>query len=282
MAKTPEEAPETVVLSEGKPRPVNAADLTQPNQELPTGLEPEPESVPLEQPLIEEPTEELEPEEVVEEPTHDPLKDTKAELTRTQQEVAKLKKTLDVLAAEKEFGQGAARQMPPADMPPPEFFSPEYLPNELPDKDPNWPQKYTNRRLAAERWVTNYERTKEEANNFADQNPDWPEMFPLMKEIQAEEPGRYEGRGALRSLYKRAKERKEAREAREKLQELEAQAIQTGVQMGKQSKGRGVVPPRGGSGGGMPATKGKYPADFYNWTSEAQDKWLRANGYFRE
>lgn len=249
---------------------------TSPNEELP--VEPEAPVVeePLEQPFTydeggEPPPEEPAPEEPV--ITHEPLKDTQAKLHQTTQELAEMKRIMQAIVAEKElrqpldFGQ---RQMPPQ-----EPVSLDPTPEEQ-----AYPHKYTQRVLGQFATALQQENVRQRAQSFAEQNPNWYDLYDVMQEIRREAPHLYQDPGSLSILHKHAQERKSLRETQAKLKQIEEASFQAGAQMGSQGKQRQVVPPRGArqtTGG-----RAKIPADFHTWSADKMEAWLRANGHWRE
>ncbi len=282
VTRTP--APQTEVVP-GPKREVNAEDVAPPNVGLPGQPIPEPDTgglvqqppMPtesLDQPGYEQPPEEPgEPEEPG--VTHDPLKDTKSALTKTQQELAETKRLMQAILVGREFGGG--QQHAPAPAGPPEWATQKYLPDELPTADPEWPAKYINRQLTVRDVVRQEQEDRKEMESFARSNPDFPEYLEDMRMIAAQYPGVYQGPRAIPALYNMAKERKRTKELEANQNALRDKAMATGAQMARQSANQPFTTPRAG-GGSVPGRGPKVPPDFNSWDANKMRDWLKQQG----
>lgn len=269
-------APQTEVLP-GPKRDVAPEDLAPPNEGLPIG-EPAPDTGgPIQQPPI--PTEPLDqpftiddsgerPPETPPEPevTHDPLMDTKAKLTKVEQELAEQKKLTQAVLVNREFSPPQQQQGPP-----PEWANPGFLPDEQPGVDPNWPSKFVQRQFRVRDIMQEEQANRAEMQRFARDNPDFPDYLEDMRIIAAQNPGVYEGPRSVHALYERAKTQRELTDLRTKQAELMDRATAAGAKAAKTRQP--IASPRSG-GGSVPRSTAQVPPDFKDWTTAKQKEWL--------
>jgi hypothetical protein len=278
-------APQTEVLSVSQPRPASAEDLTPPNEGLPGQQNPEPDSGGLiQQPPM--PTESLDqppfeidegqpPEPSEPEPTHDPLKDTKAALTKTQQELMETKKLMQAILVSREFG--GQPQAAPAQ--PPEWATPKYLPDELPTADPEWPSRFIDRKITLWQMRQQENEDRKEMERFARENPDFPEYLEDMRLVAAQNPGVFQGPRAIPALYSAAKKERRIKELEAKQAENRDRAMATGAQLARQAANQPFVSPK--AGGGSVTGGPKVPPNFHLLSTEDQKKWLVQAGLYK-
>ena len=272
--------PETKILSETKRGVTDPSEtssnpgLADPSQvaaeETPgLPLEQEPETV--DQPFTideggEPPTEEPSGDEPsADEPTGIPLKDTQAALTKTSQELAKMKEVLNFMVANAQMGGGQAPAIAPVEL------SPEPTEEERLD-----PTLYTKRMMT----VQEHKNTILEMQNFTDNHSDWVDLMPTMEEISNEEAvGTFQKPGGISRLYKRAKDREELLGYRAAMKDSADMAQQAGANMQRKKGGSAFVSPSGGGGG---RSKSGVPADFAKWDTDKQLQWFKDHGRYKE
>lgn len=282
-------APQTEVIP-GPRREVNAADLTPPNEGLPGQVNPEPDeggliqlppvpTEPLDQPQTFEIDETQEPQPPEPEVTHDPLKDTKAKLTKVEQELADNKKLMQTILFKRELEAmgGQDQFMPPQA---PGQATEEYLPDELPQNDPNWPAKYTRRQRETDKLERQQERERDEFERFMRDNSDFPDYMDDMRTLTTRNPGAFQGPKGLGVLYDLAKKERRIRELEGNQAAVRDRAVAAGAQLAKQSAGQPFVSPK--AGGGSVSGAMKVPANFHLLSSEDRVKWLKQAGLYRE
>ena len=281
--KKADSPPPTKILSQGPTHevtPEELAQMTSSNVELANQPNPEPPQAPQEPVEPEgqrfEFEEEAEPGEFPsEEPTGDPLEDTKRKLHETTQELAKMKKVVSAITAERGI-QDIAPQPSGVSQYPREFFNPNPTYEEQQE-----PYKYTQRMLMVQEIARQQGELQREMQDFVDRNPNWQEYYADMQQIKAEDPYAYQGPGTLTRLIKRAKERRELTELREKGQQVRDQAFQAGAQMQRQTKASPFVSPQGQ----MPTVPSRgpkqLPLESKDWKVDELYEWLKKNGYVR-
>lgn len=292
MARKTNPAPQTEVLSVTQ-RPLSSDDPTPSNEELPSGTNPEPDSgglvqqppvstESLDQPqftIDESQEQQVEPEQPEgEQVTHDPLKDTQAELTRAKQELADNKKLLSSILLSREFSQPQTSPQPPAGNQP-DLTTNQYLPEEMPGADPNYPLKYMQRQNAIRDYSNQQRADQSEIVQFARDNPDFPEYIEDMRLISARRPGYFQGPRAIPVLYELAKKERQINEFQNKQAEQRDRAMAAGAQMVKNQR-QPFASPRAG-GGSVPASS-KMPAGFANWSTAKQKEWLKQRNLYVE
>lgn len=279
--------PETEILSETR-REVTDSSQTSPNLGLadpsqvaaetvptePLGQEPETVDQPFTideggKPLPSEPPGDELPDD---EPTGIPLKDTQAALTKTSQELAKIKKALAFMAANVQMGGGQAPQQAPSI--PPEMLSPEPTEDELLE-----PTKYTKRMLILQDMDRRREATIQEMQTFTDTHSDWQDLLPTMQQIRNENPDAYQKPGSLSRLHRAATEREELEGYRAAMKDGADKAFQAGANMQRKKGGSAFVSPSGGGGG---RSRSAVPPDFDKWDTGKQLEWLKEHGLYKE
>lgn len=236
-------------------------------EELASGGEPLTETVP-------EPGQEPEPGPEPEEVTHDPLKDTQRAYHETTQELAKIKKVVNALLAEKQLG-GQMQPLTPTTPKPP----PSLEPTEEDLADPNMgPFKYSQRLFNIMREEQTQEQAMGELENFTSNNPDWQEHYPKMAEVANKYPGVTQGRRPLHSLLKLAKQEEELDNLKDTLSKIEQKSVEAGANMERAKDKRSFT---GSSGGASPKAKPSVP-DMSNWTSAQIEEWAKKHGHYKE
>lgn len=279
--------PETEILSEVR-REITDPSQTSPNQGLADPSQAAAEVVPTEpsgqetetvdQPFTIDEGGELPPPEPsgdeppTDEPTGIPLKDTQAALTKTSQELAKMKKVLAFMVANAQTGGGQAPSQQPSI--PPEMLSPEPTDDERLD-----PTKYTKRMLFLQDMNRQREATVLEMQTFTDAHSDWQDLLPTMQQIRNENPDAYQRPGSLSRLHKAAKDREELEGYRAGVKGSADIALQAGANMQKKKGGSPFVSPSGGGGG---RSKSVMPPDFDRWDTDKQLQWLKDHGLYKE
>ena len=279
--------PETEILSETR-REITDPSQTSPNPGLadpsqvaaetvltePSGQEPETVDQPFtideggEPPPPEPSGDEL----LGDEPTGIPLKDTQAALTKTSQELAKMKKVLNFMVANAQVGGGQAQpQAPPI---PPEMLSSEPTEDERLD-----PTRYTKRMLLLQDMERRRESTIQEMQIFTDTHSDWQDLLPTMQQIRNENPDAYQRPGSLSRLHKAAKDREELEGYRAGMKDSADIALQAGANMQRKKSGSAFV---SHSGGGVGRSRSAQPADFAKWDTGKQLQWLKDHGLYKE
>lgn len=266
----PESPPKTEVLSveDKQLTPEELSELGKEEIEVPETetekIKPETEEKVKPEPEEEEKAEE-EIEEEKEEITHDPLKDTKAELTRTQQELAKLKKVVNVAVADKQF-----REPPTAQ----EMFKLPERPTmpkpEESDDGITYAQKVA-QTLEAQK---TYDDIVSDYESFVAENPDWLDMQPAMQRVSRQFPELMYGRRAMHKIYKLAVLQEESSARKQARDEELARASETGakVERDKVKATKAFVKP----GVGVAKTKPSVP-DFTHWSIQKIEKWIEDN-----
>ena len=283
--------PETEILSETR-REITDPSQTSPNPGLADPsqvaaeetseetLEQKPETV--DQPFtIDEggeppPPEPLGDEPPADEPTGIPLKDTQAALTKTSQELAKIKKVLAFMVANAQTGGGQAPpqlQQPPI---PPEMLSSEPTEDERLD-----PTRYTKRMMLLQDMDRRREATIQEMQTFTDTHSDWQDLLPTMQQIRNENPDAYQRPGSLSRLHRVAKEREELLGYRSAMKGSADIALQAGANMQRKKGGSAFVSPSGGGGGGGRGQI-KMPPPDVQANTEKYLQWLKDHGFYKE
>jgi len=155
---------------------------------------PEPELKEEEIPSEEEPP--PKPEEEIEEPeeevTHDPLKDTKRALTKSQEQVIRLKKILEGTAVK----DSLTTRPEHFDIPEPPKAP---IPDELDSQDAT--AFYQNKLLPYLEERRLYDQAVEELSSFVETHPDYRDVLPKMQEIATLYPELRNGRRSLHKIY---------------------------------------------------------------------------------
>lgn len=275
--------PVTEVLSESPRFAIDeTGEGTLPKPELAGASESMPQSGTefVQEPETEEPESEqpFTTEELGEEPTGDPLKDTQRAYHKLSQQVKEQSDLIHALTVDRQMRPPPAPVAPPSL--PPEMLSPDPIGDEVFGVDPNFPAKFMRRQQGLMKMEIQQRDTEKEMRDFVDRTPDWKDMVPTMQEVFDEEPRAYQGPGALSRLHKRAKERQELKQYRETAERIKEESLQAGVKMGKQARGRTFVSP-GAAGSAMPGKLTAPPPDFPTWETSKQRQWLAANGYLK-
>lgn len=275
-AKTKDNPPPvTEILSVTPPFEIDeSGERTSPKPEFAES----PESVPpvapeFEEPKTEEPSSEqpLTEEELDEEPTGDRVKDAQRAYHKLTKQVKEQGELIHALTIDKQM-----RPMPaPAPSPPPEMLSSEPIGDEVVGVDPNYPAKFMRRQQGLMMMDIQRRDTEREMRDWVDRTPNWREMVPVMQEIATEDPQAYQGPGSLSRLHKRAKDQRELKQLRENAARVKEEALQAGIKMGQQARGRAFVTP-GAAGAAMPG-KVTVPVDFATWPTAKQAQWLKDN-----
>jgi len=258
--------PRTEVLSVSEPKELTPEEVSELGEEKKEVPEPEPETIKPETEEVESEPEELEskPEPEI---THDPLKDTKAELTRTQQEVAKLKKVLNAQVAKERFQEPPTAQemfrLPARPVMP--------KPEEGVDDGIIYAQKVA-QTLEAQK---TYDDIVSDYESFVAEHPDWLDMQGTMHRISRRYPELMYGRRAMHKIYDLAvKEEKITAIEQARADELaEAQSTGAKIERDKVKSLKAFVKP---SGGGATGSKPKIP-DFSNMEYPEIAKWIKDN-----
>ncbi len=253
--------PKTEVLSveEVQLTPEEVLELGKEQVETKEVPEPKPETI---KPETEEVSPELE--EGEEEVTHDPLKDTKAELTRTQQRLAKLERITTAAVADKQF-----REPPTAQ----EMFK-------LPPR-PIMPQPaegddgitYTQKVAQVIEQQKTYDDIVSDYESFVAEHPDWLDIQSEMQRVSRRFPELMYGRRAMHKVYDIAimlTERQAIQDAR-KDELAEASATGAKIEREKVRAGSAFIKP-----GSATKSKPSLP-DFAKMSIEQIDKWIEDN-----
>ena len=267
-------------IDESGERPSPKPELAGASESVPqTGpefvQEPETEEPSSEQP--ETPEQPFTTEELGEEPTGDPLKDTQRAYHKLSEQVKEQANLIHALTVDRHMRPSPA---PAAPQLPPEMTSPDPVGDEAFGVDPNFPGKFMRRQQGLMMMNLQQRDTEREMRDFVDGNKNWKEMVPVMQEVFNEEPRAYQGPGALSRLHKQAKDRRELKQLRESAARVKEESLQAGVKMGKQTRERTFVSP-GAAGTAMPGKLTAPPPDFHTWDTAKQKQWLGEHGYLK-
>ena len=257
--------PKTEVLSveEKQLTPEEVLELGKEQVETKVVPEPEPETIkPETEEVSPEPEEKVE--EGEEEITHDPLLDTKARLTRIEQENAKLKKMMNVAVADKEFREPPTAQemfkLPPRPIMP--------QPAEMEDGI-----TYTQKVAQVIEQQKTYDDIVSDYESFVAEHPNWLDLQPAMQSVSRRFPELMYGRRAMHKVYDLAVlfTESQARQQARDDELAEASAIGAKIEREKVRAGTAFVKP-----GSATKSKPSLP-DFTKMSVEQIDKWIEDN-----